>query len=127
MAGLTPFQVSNPPQSTTSATYDSTNTASTSTPLPPGVTFKLSGINGQDKGKVFAFQSDGSDRVLRRRQGRDGHRSVQVRARRSDGGRRDPANGLPSGSLAATRQRSTGLHSTKSSNGFNVASIATFC
>jgi hypothetical protein len=59
-SGMSTFQISNPPQSRTTVTYDSTNTASMSTPLPNGVTFTISGLNGQAKGKYFAFTVSGA-------------------------------------------------------------------
>lgn len=62
-ANLRSFSVSTPPNSTTPVVYNSANTASSSTPLPAGVTFTLTGYNGQDKGKYFDFSTAGSSGI----------------------------------------------------------------
>jgi len=127
MTGLTAFQVSNPPQSQTSVEYNAANTASTSTPLPAGVKFTLSGINGPDKGKVFAFKAEGGVTVfyVGVKGGTDTARYKYAPSGVSADGADPATNVFPTGKLSDST--STGLHSTKSSNGFNVASIATFC
>jgi len=59
-AGMSTFKVSNPPNSATPVVYNSTNTAGTATPLPAGITFTLSGVNGSGKGKYFSFSVTGA-------------------------------------------------------------------
>lgn len=59
-AGMSPFKVSNPPNSATPVVYNSTNTAGTATPLPAGITFTLTGVNGSGKGKYFSFSVSGA-------------------------------------------------------------------
>lgn len=62
-AGLRTFQISAPPNSNAMATYDSTNTATSTTPLPAGVTFSVTGVNGQYKGQKFSFSASGAGGV----------------------------------------------------------------
>jgi hypothetical protein len=49
-SGLSTFQVSGPPNSAASVTYN----------LPNGVTLTLTGVNGQNKGKLFSFSMNGA-------------------------------------------------------------------
>ena len=122
-AGMSTFQVPNPPSSATSVTYDSTNTGSNTTLLPPGVTFKLTGLNGPDKGKFFAFKVTGA-RVF--------HVGVKGGADAAwynyttpfPLGVTDDGAAVSGGVPTST----TGLHSTKKDpNNFYVASYTTFC
>lgn len=125
------FQVPNPPQSKTTVTYDSTNTASMSTPLPAGVTFRLSGLNGQYKGQFFAFKVSGAAVFHAGVKGGTNNAWYDYVSKggvTADGA--TAADGYPTAptSPGPSWTASTGLHATpKDPTTLYVASFTTFC
>ncbi len=120
-AGLSTFQVPNPPQSQASVTYNSTNTANMTTPLPSGVSFTLKGLSGPDKGKFFAFQATGASVFHVGVKGGNDQAWYNYTTPHPGG---VTADGTESNGNVSN---SSGLHATKTMNNFNVASYATFC
>jgi hypothetical protein len=118
-AGMSTLKVSDVPNSATTVTYNRANTAT----LPAGVTFKLTGLNGSNKGKFFAFSVAGA-RVF--------HVGVNGG---TDTAWYDYATPFPLGvtndgatTSSGVPTSETGLHATKKdANSFYNASWTTFC
>ena len=131
-AGMSTFQVPNPPQSQTTVTYNSANTASTSTPLPPGVIFTLTGLNGSSKGKFFAFTVTGARVFHVGVKGGSDSAWYDYYGYTPDSGATYPYRGgiAADGSTQSNGvpTTTTGLHATKKdATNLYVASYTTFC
>ncbi len=97
-SGLSTFQVSGPPNSAASVTYN----------LPNGVTLTLSGVNGQNRGKIFSFSMNGARVFHLGVKGGSNHAWYNY----------SPGGVVSDGNLHATLQSPGNLYS---------ASITTFC